>query len=91
MLQSAHNYLAEPEIREKNRLSVMLLDFFEDRVDIGKLTLMSHAEAELDRFIEFNDRVVLRSKGKMKRSTADKHAHCEYEKFLEIRRQARLD
>ena len=87
----AHNYLAEPEIREKNRLSVMLLDFFEDRVDIGKLTLMSHAEAELDRFIEFNDRVVLRSKGKMKRSTADKHAHSEYEKFLEIRRQARLD
>jgi len=52
---------------------------------------MSHAEAELDRFIEFNDRVVLRSKGKMKRSTADKHAHSEYEKFLEIRRQARLD
>ena len=37
----AHNYLAETEIREKNRLTVMLLDFFEDRLDIGKLTLMS--------------------------------------------------
>jgi len=87
----AHNYLAEPEIREKNRFTVMLLDFFEDRVDIGKLTLMSHAEAELDRFLKFNDRVVLHGKGKMKRSTADKHAHSEYEKFSEIRRQARLD
>jgi len=87
----AHNYLAEPEIREKNRLTVMLLDFFEDRADIGKLTLMSQAEAELDRFIEFNDRVVLRGKGKTKRTTADKHAHSEYEKFTELRRQSRLD
>lgn len=87
----AHNYLAEPEIREKNRLTVMLLDFFEDRVDIGKLTLMSEAELELDRFIEFNDRVVLRGKGKTKRTAADKHAHSEYEKFVVARRQARLD
>jgi len=87
----AHNYLAETEIREKNRLTVMLLDFFEDRVDIGKLTLMSQAESELDRFIEFNGRVVLRGKGKVKRAVADKHAHSEYEKFLITRRQNRLD
>ncbi len=87
----AHNYLSESEIREKNRLTVMLLDFFEDRVDIGKLTLMSEAESELDRFIEFNDRVVLHGKGKTKRIVADEHAHLEYEKFSELRRQRRLD
>lgn len=87
----AHNYLAETEIREKNRLTVMLLDFFEDRVDIGKLTLMSEAETELDRFIEFNDRIVLRNKGKTKRTTADNHAHSEYEKFQVYRRQNRLN
>jgi len=87
----AHNYLVETEIREKNRLTVMLLNFFEDRLDIGKLTLMSEAERELDRFIEFNDRAVLRGKGRMKRTAADNHAHSEYEKFLVYRRQKRLE
>ena len=55
----AHNYLAEPEIKEKNRFTVMLLDFFEDRLELGKLTTMAQAEFELDKFIKFNDRALL--------------------------------
>jgi len=87
----AHNYLSEPEIREKNRFTVMLLDFFEDRVDMGKLTTMSQAESELNKFIQFNDRALLRGKGRMSRAKADKYAKLQYKAFCEIRRQDRLE
>jgi hypothetical protein len=86
----AHNYLSEAEIREKNRFTVMLLDFFEDRVDIGKLTTMAQAEAELDKFIQFNDRALLSGKGRMSRVKADKHAQLQYVAFAETRRKERL-
>lgn len=87
----AHNYLAVAEIKEKNRLTEMLLTYFEDRLDIGKLTTMLQAEAELDRFIKFNDRALLSGKGKAKRESADKHAHLQYEKFVELRRLKRIE
>lgn len=87
----AHNYLNETEIREKNRFTVMLLDFFEDRVDIGKLTTMTQAETELDKFIQFNDRALLTGKGRMSRLKADKHAQLQYAAFSETRRKDRLE
>jgi hypothetical protein len=85
----AHNYLAEPEIREKNRLTVMLLDFFEDRLDLGKLTMMSDVNAELDRFMRFNDRAVLMGKGSISRLDADKKATEQYDLFAAQRRALR--
>lgn len=87
----AHNYLAESEIREKNRITVMLLDFFEDRVEIGKLTTMAQAETELNKFIQFNDRALLRDKGRVSRVKADKHAKTQYIAFSDARRQQRLE
>lgn len=87
----AHNYLAEKEIREKNRFTVMLLDFFEDRIDIGKLTTMAQAETELDKFIQFNDRPLLQGKGRVSRVKADKHAKLQFRGFSETRRQERLE
>ena len=33
----AKNYLAENEIKELNRLTVILLDIFEDQLDVGKI------------------------------------------------------
>jgi hypothetical protein len=69
----------------------MLLDFFEDRVDIGKLTTMAQAEIELNKFIQFNDRALLSGKGHMSRLKADKHAQLQYTTFAEIRRKERLE
>lgn len=86
----AHNYLAEPEIEEKNRLTVMLLDFFEDRLKMGKLTTMSQAESELDKFIKFNDRALLNNKGRVSRVKANKVAERQYEAFAEKRRIKRI-
>lgn len=85
----AHNYLADGEIKEKNRFTVMLLDYFADQLDIGQLVKMSQAETKLDGFIKFNDRVLLRHKGKISRTIADQRASKQYEVFKEKRRALR--
>ncbi|WP_234901833.1 RhuM family protein [Agrobacterium rubi] len=38
------NYLAESEVKELNRLTTILLDIFEDQLDIGRLVVMQDAE-----------------------------------------------
>lgn len=85
----AHNYLTQPEITEKNRLTTMLLDFFEDRLDQGKLTTMVQAETQLDSFIKFNERPLLRHKGSVKRSAAESYAYAQYDIFDKNRRALR--
>ena len=86
----ANNYLAEPEIRAKNRLTVMLLDYFEDQADQGRLVMMSEAEAKLAEFIKFNQRPLLTHLGSIKREIADSHAEREYKLFKEKRRAQRI-
>ncbi len=66
----AKNYLAEPEIRELNRVTTMLLDFFEDQLDIGKLNTMAEVEETLNRQL---------------RSLAERHAKEQYRVFDERR------
>jgi len=46
-VEVAKNYLATPEVRELNRLTVILLDIFEDQLALGKLTSMAEAEGLL--------------------------------------------
>lgn len=79
----------EPEIKELNRLTTILLDIFEDQLDIGKLTMMADAEHLLDRQLANLNRPVLRQGGKVKSSTAKQHAFHEYEKFNAKRRALR--
>lgn len=85
----ANNYLAEPEIRAKNRLTVMLLDYFEDQVDQRRLVTMTEAEAKLAEFIKFNERPVLTHLGSVKREAADAHAEQQYGLFKERLRAIR--
>jgi hypothetical protein len=87
----AHNYLGDSEIREKNRLTVMLLDFFEDRLDQGRLTTMAAAAAKLAEFLKFNERPVLEHKGSVTREEANRHAEAQYEEFAERRRALRQE
>ncbi len=87
----AHNYLGDSEIREKNRLTIMLLDFFEDRLDQGRLTTMAAAAAKLAEFLKFNERPVLEHKGCVTREEADRHAEAQYEQFAERRRALRQE
>ena len=42
------NYLAEAELKELNRLTTILLDIFEDQLDLGRLVVMEDARKLLD-------------------------------------------
>lgn len=77
----ANNYLVGTEIREKNRLTTMLLDFFEDQVDIGKLVTMAEAEMKMDDFIKLAGRPLLTHLGSVKREKADAHAERQFDLY----------
>ena len=80
------NYLAEGEITELNRLTSILLDIFEDQLDIGRLTLMSECTALLDAHLLQLGRVVLDNPGPPGRTVADAHAKAQYKLFNKRRR-----
>jgi hypothetical protein len=75
------NYLADGEIKELNRLTTILLDIFEDQLDIGRLVMMHDAQSLLDQQLRQLGRTVLRSGGSVKASEAKRIAEAQYEKF----------
>lgn len=83
------NYLAEAEVKELNRLTTILLDIFEDQVDVGRLTLMAEASELLDRQLVSLGRVVLRSGGSVSMTDAARHAEREYGKFKAVQKRVR--
>jgi hypothetical protein len=78
---TSKNYLAEREIKELNRLTTILLDIFEDQLDIGRLKTMVEAGNLLDKQLKDLGRLVLRDGGSVSTSDARKHAEREYDKF----------
>lgn len=87
----AHNYLGDGEIKEKNRFTVMLLDYFEDQLDIGQLVTMDQAKHKLDGFIKFNNRALLNNLGNISRDKAVKFANKQYEAFSKKRKALRQE
>jgi hypothetical protein len=83
------NYLAKVEIRELNRLTVILLDIFEDQLDIGRLTTMVQAEALLDKQLADLGRQVLKSGRSQSMTHAQKIAEGQYLRFKEAERASR--
>jgi hypothetical protein len=73
----ANNYLAEPEATRKSRVTVMLLDYFEEQLDQGRLVTMAEARAKLVEFIKFNRWPLLTHYGRASREDADTHALAE--------------
>ncbi|TPO01680.1 RhuM family protein [Mesorhizobium sp. B1-1-5] len=80
-LAVSKNYLAEGEIKELNRLTTILLDIFEDQLDMGRLVVMQDAQTLLDQQLRQLGRTVLRSGGSVKTSDARRIAEAQYEKF----------
>jgi hypothetical protein len=87
----AKNFLHPSELRELNRLTTILLDVFDDQLDIGKLTLMSEAAALLDAQLRQLNRAILRGGGTASKTDADRHVDTEYRKFDERRRALRAE
>jgi len=82
------NYLAEAEIKELNRLTSILLDIFEDQLDLGRLVTTRDAQTLLEQQLRQLGRSVLRSGGSVKAADAKRLAVEEYEKFD---RQRKID
>lgn len=82
----AKNYLGELEVRDLNRFTNMLLDYFEQETELRRLVLTADAEAAVDRFIRNNDRQLLRGSGRVSKRDADAHCEAEYDKFEDLRR-----
>ncbi len=83
------NYLTEAEVRELNRLTSILLDIFEDQLDIGRLVVMQDAQNLLDQQLGHLGRAALRGGGSVKAADARRHSELEYEKFDQARKLER--
>lgn len=75
------NYLGEREMRELNRLTTILLDIFDDQLDIGRLVTMEDARQLLDVQLKQLGRAVLNSGGSVSMADAKKRAEAEYDRF----------
>lgn len=85
----AKNYLTKVEIKELNRLTTILLDIFEDQLDIGRLVTMADANILLDKQLANLNRAVLTTGGSISSSTARDHANRQYLDFDQKRKDAR--
>ncbi|MGN7126317.1 RhuM family protein [Methylorubrum thiocyanatum] len=83
------NYLGEAEVKELNRLTTILLDIFEDQLDMGRIVVMADAQNLLDQQLKQLGRVVLRTGGSVKASDAKRLAEMQYDKFDRQRKLAR--
>ena len=84
------NYLAEAEIKELNRLTTILLDIFEDQLDLGRILVMQDAANLLDNQLKNLGRSVLTSGGTINAKRAKLKANIEYDKFDEQRKRAQF-
>ncbi|MGI9410937.1 MAG: RhuM family protein, partial [Hyphomicrobiaceae bacterium] len=85
----AKNYLNETEITDLNRLTNMILDYFEDQTDRERVVTMAGLEEALVAFMKFNKRSVLDGLGSVSRKDADEHAQTQFAAYQERGRLAR--
>lgn len=83
------NYLADGEIRELNRLTTILLDIFEDQLELGRIVTMADAARLLDSQLQQLGRVVLRAGGRVTTDAAQAHAESQYALFDARRKNER--
>jgi hypothetical protein len=88
-VSTSKNYLGQPEIKELNRLTTILLDIFEDQLDIGRLKTMTEATQLLDKQLKDLGRAVLRSGGRVSMKDAKKYAERQYELYKEALKKQR--
>ena len=70
-------------------ITTILLDIFEDQVDMGRLIVMQDARNLLDQQLRQLGRTVLRAGGSVKSSAAKRVAESHYKKFDQRRKLER--
>jgi hypothetical protein len=83
------NYLSEAEIRELNRLTTILLDIFEDQLDLGRIVVMADAQRLLEQQLKQLGRAVLNGGGSIKAAEAKHKAEKQYAAFDKKRKTER--
>lgn len=78
---TGNNYLEKEEARLKNRATNMLLDYFEEQLEQGRLVTMEEAAEKMDDFIRFNNWPLLAGYGRVKATTAKAHAKEQLKLF----------
>ncbi|GGA50868.1 virulence RhuM family protein [Dyella nitratireducens] len=85
---AAKNYLTQPELQALNRIASMFLDYAEDRASQRQDMHMDDWRQYVDRFVEFNERPLLKNAGSISSEQMQKIAHERYELFDAKRKQA---
>lgn len=83
------NYLGDGEIRELNRLTSIILDIFEDQLDLGRIAVMDDVMSLLDKQLQNLNRPLLNNGGSVQTAIARKHAEAQYEAFDKPRKATR--
>lgn len=83
------NYLGPIEMKDLNRLVVMVLDFFEDQTDRGWLVSVDDADQKLLEILTVNRRKMLQGFGNISHEQAEDHSKRQYKIFDKARREER--
>ncbi len=84
----AKNYLRADEIDALNRIATMFLDYAEDRASQRQNLRMADWQQYVDRFVEFNERPLLKHAGSVSHERMQQVAHERYAEFDAKRRAA---
>ena len=77
----AKNYLTEKEIKALDRITTMYLDYAEDQAEQNIPMTMADWSSKLNVFLQFNNRTLLTSPGKVSQAIAKAFAESEFEKY----------
>lgn len=84
----AKNYLRADELDALNRIATMFLDYAEDRASQRQNLRMDDWRQYVDRFVEFNERPLLKHAGSVSHERMQQVAHERYAAFDAKRRTA---
>jgi hypothetical protein len=77
----AKNYLTEKEIKALDRITTMYLDYAEDQAEQNIPMTMKDWSSKLNVFLQFNNRALLDTPGKVTQAIAKAFAESEFEKY----------
>ena len=84
----AKNYLSADEVDTLNRLVVVFLEQAELRVKDRKQLTLDYWRTNVDRLLEYSEKVILDHAGAVSREEMERIAHQRFETFDEHRRLA---
>ncbi|MFS8383025.1 hydroxyacid dehydrogenase [Xanthomonas campestris] len=84
----AKNYLTADEVTQLNRIAAMFLDYAEDRASQRQDLRMDDWRQYVDRFVEFNERPLLKDAGTVSHERMQQIVHERYAVFDAKRRKA---